>query len=175
MAYAPFGEQYGYTGPWNYVTFTTGGYDFTVNDGHNQSGTLDDFMFRRYSPGQGRWISPDPAGLAAVDPTNPQTWNRYAYVANNPLSFVDPLGLQQCAPGCGGCTIDGCGSNLSGGGAPGDWCPGCLSFGPGQLLSSRTGGMRVAYLTTSIATRTGTATGRRVCDHRSVQRNILTD
>jgi len=26
----------------------------------------------------GRWISPDPAGLSAVDPTNPQSWNRYA-------------------------------------------------------------------------------------------------
>jgi len=36
---------------------------------------------------------PDPAGLAAVDLTNPQTWNRYAYVANSPLSNVDPLGL----------------------------------------------------------------------------------
>jgi len=40
-----------------------------------------------------RWISPDPAGLGAVDPSNPQTWNRYAYVGNNPLSNVDPLGL----------------------------------------------------------------------------------
>ena len=47
--------------------------------------------------------------------------------------------FRQCAPGCGGCTIDGCGSNLSGGGAPGDWCPGCLSFGPGQLLSQQNG------------------------------------
>jgi hypothetical protein len=36
---------------------------------------------------------PDPAGLAAVDLTNPQTWNRYAYVGNNPLGNVDPLGL----------------------------------------------------------------------------------
>jgi len=41
---------------------------------------------------QGRWVSPDPAGLAAVDPTNPQTWNRYAYVSNNPLTSTDPNG-----------------------------------------------------------------------------------
>jgi hypothetical protein len=41
----------------------------------------------------GRWIQPDPAGLAAANPGNPQTWNRYAYVANNPAGAVDPLGL----------------------------------------------------------------------------------
>jgi len=37
-------------------------------------------------------MSPDPAGMAAVDPGNPQTWNRYAYVENNPLAYVDPDG-----------------------------------------------------------------------------------
>ena len=47
---------------------------------------------------QGRWISPDPAGIVAVDPSNPQTWNRYAYVMNNPLSYVDPLGLVTPGP-----------------------------------------------------------------------------
>jgi RHS repeat-associated protein len=55
-------------------------------------------MAREYTGTQGRWESPDPAGLAAVDPSNPQTWNRYAYVLNNPLSKVDPLGLDDCSP-----------------------------------------------------------------------------
>jgi RHS repeat-associated protein len=59
--------------------------------------SLDHFMFRQYSSTQGRWMSPDPAGLAAVNPANPQSWNRYAYVMNYPVSGVDPLGLQ-CTP-----------------------------------------------------------------------------
>ena len=53
---------------------------------------LYDFPAREYSI-QGRWPSPDPAGLGAVDPTNPQSWNRYAYVVNNPLMLIDPTGL----------------------------------------------------------------------------------
>jgi RHS repeat-associated protein len=52
------------------------------------------FTFRQYSPVQGRWTVPDPAGLAAVDSTNPQSWNRYAYVLNNPLRNIDPTGLE---------------------------------------------------------------------------------
>ncbi len=94
MAYAPFGE--GYAGGQFLIDFTGVTAD-TVADAENQSGSLEDFMFRRYSPVQGRWISPDPAGLAAVDPTNPQTWNRYASVMNNPLSNIDPSGLA-CYP-----------------------------------------------------------------------------
>ncbi len=77
--------------PW--VQFTGSGNALTVFDTENQSGSLEDFMFRRYNPTQGRWISPDPAGLGAVDPSNPQSWNRYAYVLNNPLLATDPLGL----------------------------------------------------------------------------------
>src|SRR5207245_3061716 len=55
---------------------------------------LDHTQFRQYSSSLGRWMHPDPAGLAAVNPSNPQSWNRYAYVMNNPLGAVDPLGLE---------------------------------------------------------------------------------
>jgi RHS repeat-associated protein len=83
-AYAPFGESYNESG--------TTDRSFT---GQNQDTVpgLNDFMFRRHSPNQGRWISPDPAGLGAVSPTDPQSWNRYAYVSNRPLTSVDPMGL----------------------------------------------------------------------------------
>src|SRR5260370_9982670 len=83
-AYAPFGESYKWVG--------TTDLSFTGQNQDTVSG-LYDFMFRKYSPNQVRWISPDQEGLAAVDPTAPQNWNRYAYVGNRPLNSVDPLGL----------------------------------------------------------------------------------
>ena len=57
--------------------------------------TLDPTLFRMYTSGQGRWLSPDPIG---GDISNPQSLNRYAYVLNNPCSLIDPLGLEE---GCG--------------------------------------------------------------------------
>lgn len=41
----------------------------------------------------GRWMSPDPSGLAFARLTNPQTFNLYAYALNNPLRYTDPTGL----------------------------------------------------------------------------------
>ena len=84
VSYAPFGENYNPSG--------TSDYDFTGQNQDTETGYYD-FLFREYSPVQGRWMSPDPSGMAAVDPTNPQSWNRYAYVLNNPLALIDPLGL----------------------------------------------------------------------------------
>ena len=48
---------------------------------------------RHYTP-SGRWLSPDPGGVKVVKLDDPQTWNLYAYVRNNPTSLTDPLGLQ---------------------------------------------------------------------------------
>ncbi|HXJ95146.1 MAG TPA: RHS repeat-associated core domain-containing protein [Terriglobia bacterium] len=54
----------------------------------------DEEAFRPEAPA--RWLTPDPAGLAAVDLTNPQSLNRYAYVLNNPTTLIDPSGLDPC-------------------------------------------------------------------------------
>jgi hypothetical protein len=42
---------------------------------------------------QGRFTSPDPY-LGSGKLGNPQSWNRYAYVWNNPLRLIDPNGLE---------------------------------------------------------------------------------
>ena len=52
---------------------------------------MDWFQVRHMSGAQGRFQSVDP-GNAGADPSNPQTWNAYAYVGNNPLSYTDPFG-----------------------------------------------------------------------------------
>ncbi len=65
---------------------------FTGKERDAESG-LDNFGARYNSSSLGRFMSPDPAGMMAVDIGNPQTFNRYAYVLNNPLSFTDPFGL----------------------------------------------------------------------------------
>ena len=53
---------------------------------------------RMYDPRLGRFLSPDPI---VGDPTSSQSWNLYSYVGNNPLSYVDPTGLNPGDWGCG--------------------------------------------------------------------------
>jgi RHS repeat-associated protein len=86
-AYSAFGEPYAPSG--------TTDVSFTGQDQDTTAGVYD-FLYRKYDPGQSRWVSPDPAGLAAVSFDNPQSLNRYAYVLNNPLLLIDPLGLDFC-------------------------------------------------------------------------------
>jgi RHS repeat-associated protein len=45
---------------------------------------------RVYDPLLARMTSADPT---VTDPTNPQGWNRYSYVGNDPLAFTDPNGF----------------------------------------------------------------------------------
>ena len=84
-AFAPFGEAYKNFG-------STASIDFTGDTQDTIAGTYDT-PNRELNPNQGRWISPDPAGLRAVRLADPQTWNRYAYVRNSPNHLIDPSGL----------------------------------------------------------------------------------
>jgi RHS repeat-associated protein len=89
-AYAPFGEPYAPAG--------ASDLSFTGQNQDTVSGDYD-FLYREYST-QGRWPSPDPAGLGAVDPANPQSWNRYAYVLGDPLDLIDPTGDDGISGAC---------------------------------------------------------------------------
>jgi RHS repeat-associated protein len=69
---------------------------FTKKERDNETG-LDYFINRYYSSAQGRFTSVDPL-LGSGDTANPQTWNRYAYVVNNPTRLVDRYGLDDEDP-----------------------------------------------------------------------------
>jgi RHS repeat-associated protein len=56
----------------------------------NETG-LDYFIARYYASTQGRFISPDQP-LVDQNESNPQSWNLYIYVRNNPLRGIDPQG-----------------------------------------------------------------------------------
>jgi RHS repeat-associated protein len=107
-AYAPFGETYAQAG--------TADASFA---GLNQDtvGGLYDADAREYST-QGRWPSPDPAGVSSMHLSDPQTLNRYTYSRNNPVSLSDPTGMDWCD------WFGGCG--FGGGGLGCDWDPSCF-------------------------------------------------
>jgi RHS repeat-associated protein len=60
---------------------------------------LYDYNARMYDPYLGRFLSAD---TVVPNPGNPQDYNRYAYVENNPLKYIDPSGHLYTDPGLGG-------------------------------------------------------------------------
>ncbi|MBX3267044.1 MAG: RHS repeat-associated core domain-containing protein [Acidobacteria bacterium] len=66
---------------------------------------LDYAQARLLNYGQGRFSSPDPF-LSSGTVVNPQTWNRYVYVSNNPVTYVDPFGLYAWSRALGGSASD---------------------------------------------------------------------
>jgi RHS repeat-associated protein len=66
---------------------------FTGKERDTESGN-DYFGARYYASTMGRMLSPD----SGVDqhPEDPQSWNLYSYVRNNPLNGVDPTGEFTC-------------------------------------------------------------------------------
>ena len=81
-AYTPYGGLSSHTGPADVPQKFTG-------QRLDTSTGLYFYNTRYYDPSLGRFTSPDPF---VQDPSDPQTLNRYSYVGNNPVNYVDPSG-----------------------------------------------------------------------------------
>ena len=68
---------------------TRQGYGLTESD--DPTG-LDHTWFRKNESGAGRWTSPDPYN-GSMSLGDPQSFNRYSYVGNDPTNSIDPSGL----------------------------------------------------------------------------------
>jgi RHS repeat-associated protein len=93
----PFGEELG-----SGVGGRTTGMGFGIAEGlrtkftshERDAETGLDYMQARYYQGlHGRFTSADPL-LASGRLANPQSWNRYSYVLNNPVRLIDPTGYE---------------------------------------------------------------------------------
>jgi RHS repeat-associated protein len=84
--YLPFGEERPTTLDPTQSTKAFTGHERDVETG------LDYMMARYYSSSLARFMAVDPGD--DTDPEDPQSWNKYAYVRNNPLNTTDPKGTQ---------------------------------------------------------------------------------
>ena len=101
--FMPFGEEL-YAGTPNRTTthkYSTSGDNvrqkFTGYERDKETG-LDFAEARYYKYNHGRFTAVDPL-LSSGKSGDPQTFNRYTYVMNNPLTFTDPTGLQAGSKG----------------------------------------------------------------------------
>jgi RHS repeat-associated protein len=94
--FLPFGEEItnlsGRTSDYKYGQADNVKQKFTSKERDGETG-LDYFGERYYTSGLGRFTTVDPLG-ASVRASNPQTFNRYVYVLNNPLRYIDPDGMK---------------------------------------------------------------------------------
>ena len=96
----PFGEQIPassiYSGRDQAACYGTSSSTFPqqfTGQERDEESKLDYFGARYYRPLLGRFTSPD-APLVDQFAENPQSWNLYGYVRNNPLSAIDPTGRE---------------------------------------------------------------------------------
>jgi RHS repeat-associated protein len=85
FAYSPFGAS----------ATTTGTFRYTGQRIDPETAGLHYYRARMYAPLLGRFLQPDPIGYQGGA-------NLYAYVSNDPLNLIDPLGLCDNPSGCGG-------------------------------------------------------------------------
>lgn len=89
--FTPFGEQI-HSAATIQNGFDPASISFT-GEVHDPDTGLDNYKYRHYNAALGRWMSPDPSSLHYSQLDNPQTYNLYSYVTNDPLLYVDVDGL----------------------------------------------------------------------------------
>jgi RHS repeat-associated protein len=99
--YLPFGEEIGSgtgtrTPTQGYGATDTNRQKYGLIERDDTTG-LDHTWWRKYESFSGRWTTPDPYG-GSMSIANPQSFNRYSYVQNDPVNFVDPTGLYGYIP-----------------------------------------------------------------------------
>jgi len=82
--YMPFGQEMP-----GEAQGSTSKRQFTGQERDPEAG-LDYMLARYYSSSLGRFMAVDPGDDTVLE--SPQSWNKYAYVRNNPLAFIDPTG-----------------------------------------------------------------------------------
>ncbi len=80
-----FGNWLYWDSNWDYYTYTGQEYDWPLTDAYN-------LRAREYYPEYGRFMQEDPIGNSGG------SLNWYMYTRDNPINFIDPLGLNQCTP-----------------------------------------------------------------------------
>ncbi len=86
LAYYPFGATR--------VNTTSNNVDVAYKYTGQELDSSTDLYFyqaRYYDANLGRFIQPDPI---VSDPNDPQAFNRYSYVVNNPVLYIDPTGFR---------------------------------------------------------------------------------
>jgi RHS repeat-associated protein len=135
--YQPYGtlyQNYGAAPSDNHYLFT--GYE------SDSETTSDHATFRNLGMTLGRFNRPDPYD-GSYDLTNPQSLNRYAYVLDNPLFFIDILG-DDSDPSLCYLTASGCGSDGGGAGGGGAYY-GSLELAAGSYYVAVSDGQGNTY------------------------------
>ena len=99
VKYYPYGEEQGVGTGNDKEKFGTYYRDGTTG--------LDYAQNRYYASTLARFLTPDPYSAASAGPSDPQTWNRYAYTRGDPINRYDPSGFfdeqagDETPTGCG--------------------------------------------------------------------------
>ncbi len=102
--YLPFGEEISAGTGWRtsvqgYAVTDTSRQRYAMlerdyDEVSNQGTGLDHAGWRKYDSSAGRWTSADPYN-GSISLGNPQSFNRYTYVSNDPVNKIDPSGLEE--------------------------------------------------------------------------------